>query len=63
MSEELVKRKPTKSYNINPDISKYKHHKVGEFVCESEVESEGKIICCLHNAETGEWKWPIKGDN
>ena len=63
MSEEGSKRKPTKSYNVNPNISNYKHHKVGEFTCEAEVESEGKIICCLHNPVTGEWKWPEKGAN
>jgi len=61
MGEES-KSKVTKVYNNLQDISKYKHHKVGEFVCESEVESDGKIICCLHNAITGEWKWPEKGD-
>jgi hypothetical protein len=58
MSEE-GKRKVTKSYNIIP---KYKHHKVGDFNCESEVEADGKIICCLHNPITGEWRWPEKGD-
>ena len=63
MARNQTESEVVKKYNINPDISKYKHHKVGEFVCESEVESEGKIICCLHNAQTGEWKWPIKGDN
>ena len=39
----------------------YKHHKVGDFTCEAETEFEGKIVCCLHNPITGEWKWPEKG--
>ena len=60
MAEE-VKRKVSKDYNLI-DISKYKHHKVGDFNCESEVEQDGEIICCLHNPITGEWKWPKKGD-
>lgn len=60
MGEES-KSKVTKEYNTI-DLSKYKHHKVGEFTCESEVEQDGKIICCLHNPINGEWKYPIKGD-
>ena len=64
MSEEGKKVKRTeKVYNVNPDISNYKHHKEGRFTCESEVEQDGKIICCLHDPITGEWKWPVKGDN
>ena len=59
MAEEVSKRKVIK-YNLT-DISKYKHHKEGKFTCESEVEENGKIICCLHDPITGEWKWPEKG--
>jgi len=67
MDEESVKR-TFKKVNIDLDrpvnpVQNYKHHKVGDFVCESEVEQDGKIICCLHNPITGDWKWPDKGDS
>ena len=42
------------------DLSEYKHHKVGEFTCESEVLKDDKTICCLHNPVTGDWKWVTK---
>ena len=63
MPEEGTKKSKfaEKVYNVNQDISKYKHHKVGDFTCESEVVGEdGKTICCLHNPVTGEWEWPEK---
>ena len=59
MVEETVKSKVIKDVKII-DLSGYKHHKVGEFTCESEVEVDGKVTCCLHNPITGEWKWPSK---
>jgi len=67
MSEELVKHSIKKvnidlTKPINP-VQNYKHHKVGDFTCESEVEQDGKIICCLHNPVTGKWDWPEKGVN
>ena len=64
MSEEGKKVK-SKSYdNIKLiDNPAYKHHKEGDYVCEAEVEQEGKIICCMHDPIKGLWKWPVKGDN
>ena len=57
-------KKVSKRYdNIELSTQPYKHHKVGEFNCESEVIIDGKLTCCLHNPTTGEWKWPTKGDN
>ena len=51
----------SKKYNVTNN-SNYKHHKVGKFTCESEVLSEdNKLICCLHDPKTGEWKWEEKG--
>ena len=60
MAEEVKKSKPIKDVKLL-DLSNYKHHKEGDFVCESEVEVDGKITCCLHNPITGEWRWPEKG--
>jgi len=67
MDEESVKR-TFKKVNIDLDkpvnfIPDYKHHKVGDFTCESEVEQDGKVICCLHDPISGKWKWPEKGVN
>ena len=68
MSEELKGK--SKSEKVIFDTTKkvypvpnYKHHKVGDFTCESEVEQDGKILCCLHNPVTGAWKYVHRGDN
>lgn len=58
MPEEGHKRKAFDNIKLIDKV--YKHHKVGDFNCESEVEVDGKVVCCLHNPVTGEWKWPDK---
>ena len=64
MSEELKKKVTKRNYdNISLSTKPYKHHRVGDFTCESEVLQDGKTICCLHNPKTGAWKWPVKGES
>lgn len=60
---EEIKSKVSKSKYDNIELitdQPYKHHKVGDFNCESEVKADGKLTCCLHNPVTGEWKWVEK---
>ena len=62
MSEELKKKVSKSKFDSIELITDqpYKHHKEGDFTCESEVKADGKLTCCLHNPITGEWKWVEK---
>lgn len=67
MSEEgkNISKKPevklefdqSKPCNINPD---FKRHKEGDFHCETELEQNGKILCCFHNPITGAWRYKVR---
>lgn len=66
---EEIKSKVSKSKYDNIELSDqpYKHHKVGEYTCESEVKIDGELTCCLHDPvatdKTKAWKYVKKEVN
>lgn len=62
MVRNQIEDKPSINEDVISNPKAYKHHRVGEFNCESEVIEKGILVCCLHNPITGEWKFPPKSD-